>query len=370
MKIRKITTFILHVPVTKQVIGDSTHNITHWGMPGLIIETTCGLKGYGYTGTHADIACDRIITSIINEVFVPMLIGEDPQAVHHLQHKLLYSSTNIWLGRAGLMQMALSAIDIALWDLKAKKAQQPLWQLFGASPSAKVAAYNTDCGWLVRNTQDLVDDCKKMIFDDGFNAIKMKIGKPDPREDLQRIGAVRAAIGDHVDLMVDVNGKWDIAIAKQYVRYLADFNIKWLEEPLWHDDVTNHQRLAQHSNTPIALGELLYHIDAFRSFVLAGAVDYLQPDATRCGGLTAAWEIADLAKAFNLPVTPHHGDMMQAQLHLVMAHPACSLLEYIPWALDCFVDPVKVNAGFYSIPENPGAGTTLRLDALEKFCVK
>lgn len=370
LKIKKLTPFIMHVPVTKNIIGDSTHSITHWGMPGVMIETECGLVGYGHTGTHADITTDRLITTIITDVFGPMLIGEDPTEVRHLHRKLSRSSTNIWVGRGGLMQMALSAIDIALWDLKAKHAGQPLWQLFGGSKQAKVSAYNTDCGWLVRDTAELVDDCKKMIFEEGFNAIKMKIGKPDPKEDIRRIEAVRNAIGDGAQLMVDANAKWDISTAKQYGPRLADYDITWFEEPMWHDDVSSHKELAKHMTTPIALGELLYQFDSFKEFVLAGAVDYLQPDATRCGGLTAVWEIADLGMAFNLPVTPHHGDMMQAQHHLVMAHPACSLLEYIPWTLDCFVHPVVVKDGVYQTPTEPGAGTTLRPEALDRFSVR
>lgn len=370
MKITALTPFILHVPVSKSLIGDSTHTITHWGMPGVIVETDTGLKGYGYTGTHADLASDRLITSIITDVFGPMLIGEDPREVRHLHHKLSKSSTNIWIGRGGLLQMAISAIDIALWDLKAKEAEQPLWMLMGGGASSKVAAYNTDCGWLVRSEAELVDDCKAMIFDNGFSAIKMKIGKPDPKEDFHRIAAVRKAIGDAPKLMVDVNGKWDIATAKQYAPGLADYDITWLEEPLWHEDVRGHKDLAERIDTPIALGELLYEFDTFKEFVLAGAVDYLQPDATRCGGLTAVWQIADLGHAFHLPVTPHHGDMMQAQLHLVMAHPACSLLEYIPWTLGCFVDPVVVEDGYYHLPTAPGAGTTLKAETLERFNVK
>lgn len=370
MKIKKLSTYILHVPVTKNVVGDSTHSITHWGMPGVMIETECGLVGYGHTGTHADITTDRLITTIISDVFGPMLIGEDPNEVRELNARLSRSSTNIWVGRGGLMQMALSAIDIALWDLKAKKTEQPLWQLFGGASCARVSAYNTDCGWLVRNTQELVDDCKKMIFEEGFTSIKMKIGKPDPREDFRRIEAVRKAIGDNVNLMVDANGKWNLPTAKQYAPRLAEYDITWFEEPLWHDDVSAHQKLSGIMTTPIALGELLYHLDSFREFVNAGAVDYLQPDATRCGGLTAVWDVADLGMAHNLPVAPHHGDMMQAQLHLVKAHPACSLLEYIPWTLDCFTDPVVVREGVYDTPTAPGAGTTLRQDALERFSVK
>lgn len=370
MKIVSLKTFIMHVPVSKTVIGDSTHTVTHWGMPGVMIEADNGLVGYGYSGTHADLVTDRLITNIISEVFAPMLIGEDPAEVRYLNRKLSRSSTNIWVGRGGLMQMALSAIDIALWDLKAKGVEQPLWKVLGGSKEAKVAAYNTDCGWLVRDTPELVDDCKKMIFEEGFNAIKMKIGKPNPKDDMLRIEAVRNAIGNDAQLMVDANAKWDISTAKQYGTRLADFDITWFEEPMWHEDVLSHKILAEHISTPIALGELLYQFDTYKEFVVAGAVDYLQPDATRCGGITAVWEIADLGMAFNLPVTPHHGDMMQAQLHLVMAHPSCSLLEYIPWTLDCFEHPVIVKDGFYQTPTAPGAGTTLRKDAMERFCVK
>lgn len=370
MKITALKPFILHVPVSKSVIGDSTHTITHWGMPGVIVETDAGVFGTGYTGTHADIVTDRLIVAIIAEVFGPMLIGKDPAEVRALHTAMTKSSTNIWVGRGGLLQMAISAIDIALWDLKAKAAEQPLWKLFGGAADAKVEAYNTDCGWLVRSEAELVADCKEMIFEKGFGAVKMKIGKPDPKEDLRRVAAVRKAIGDGAKLMVDVNGKWDIATARQYAPRLAEFDITWLEEPMWHDDVDGHRRLAETITTPIALGELLYEIDSFRAFVLAGAVHYLQPDATRCGGLSAVWQIADLGQAFHLPVTPHHGDMMQAQLHLVMAHPACALLEYIPWTLGCFVDPVVVENGVYRAPAAPGAGTTLKPETFDRYAVK
>ena len=193
MKITAIETFIMHVPVSQNLIGDSTHTITHWGMPGVRIMTDAGLVGYGYTGTHADLPTDKLITAIIADVFGPMLIGSDPTQVRHLHRKLERSSVNIWVGRGGLTQMALSAIDIALWDLKAKAAGQPLWQVFGGSSDVRVEAYNTDCGWLVRDVQQLVDECRHMIEVEGFTAIKMKVGKPDPKEDLcaDRGGAQR-----------------------------------------------------------------------------------------------------------------------------------------------------------------------------------
>jgi L-alanine-DL-glutamate epimerase-like enolase superfamily enzyme len=171
MKITAVETFIMHVPVSQNLIGDSTYTITHWGMPGVKIMTDAGQIGYGYTGTHADFATDKLITVIIADVFGPMLIGKDPTQVRHLHRMFERSPVNIWVGRGGITQMALSAIDIALWDLKAKAAEQPLWQVFGGSSNVRVEAYNTDYGWLVRDVDQLVDECRHMIEAEGFNAV-------------------------------------------------------------------------------------------------------------------------------------------------------------------------------------------------------
>jgi L-alanine-DL-glutamate epimerase-like enolase superfamily enzyme len=369
MRITAVQTFILHAPVTNNLIGDSTHRISRWGMPGVCLMTDAGFVGWGYTGTHAVLATDRLITAAIADTFAPLLIGADPREVRHLHRKMTRDPNNIWLGRGGILQMAISAIDIALWDLKAKIVGEPLWKLLGGSATKPVEGYSTDCGWLVRTQSELVDDCRRMIEEEGFTAVKIKVGKPDPKEDMARIEAVRRAIGAAPRLMIDANGKWDLATAKRYGPRLADYDLTWFEEPLWHDDVISHATLARSMDTPVALGELLYTPDAFKEFVGAGAVHYLQPDATRCGGLTALLEIADLGLTHHLPVAPHHGDMMQAQLHVVMAHPACTLLEFIPWTLDYFVEPVAIREGRYRVPELPGAGTTLTLEALEQFSV-
>ena len=263
--------------------------------------------------------------------------------------------------------MALSAVDIALWDLKAKASDEPLWHLLGGSAGKSVEAYNTDCGWLNLSNEKLVDGCRYMIEEEGFAAVKMKVGKPDPKEDLDRVEAVRSAIGSKPRLMVDANAKWNLPMAIQYGSRFADFDVTWFEEPLWHDDVRGHACLAKAIDTPIALGELLYNRDQFREFITAEGVHYLQPDASRCGGITGLWEIADLGLAHNIPVSPHHGDMMQAQLHAVIAHSGCDQLEFIPWTLHCFEEPVCVKDGRYRVPEQPGAGTTITPDSFEKY---
>jgi L-alanine-DL-glutamate epimerase-like enolase superfamily enzyme len=369
MKIRRLETFILHVPVTRQGIADSTHHVTHWGAPGVMIHSENGTIGCGYSGTHAHVASDRLITQCIQECFAPLLVGEDPRQVQHLWRKLACHPPIQWVGRGGITHLALGAIDIALWDLKAKAAGAPLWELLGGNATKRIEAYNTDGGWLNWDDETLVSDCSFLVQKKGFRGIKIKVGSSDIQRDLHRIKRVRQAIGSGVRLMVDANGRWDLSAAQQAGRRFADYDVAWFEEPIWYDDVAGHQRLARSIDTPIALGEQLYLLDHFRQFIDAGAVHYVQPDVVRLAGITEWWQVADLALANRLPVVSHIGDMMQVHLHTAIAHPACTMLEYIPWLRDCFVEPATVREGCFVTPTQPGAGTTLRDDALERFGV-
>jgi L-alanine-DL-glutamate epimerase-like enolase superfamily enzyme len=264
--------------------------------------------------------------------------------------------------------MALSAIDVALWDIKAKATEMPLWQFLGGDGRKRLEAYNTDGGWLNWTRQQLVD-CARAAVAEGFRGIKLKVGSSDPLVDVQRIAAVREAIDPGVKLMVDGNGRWDLPTATRFGRRVDDYDLFWFEEPTWFDDVGGHAALARSIRTPIALGEQQYSLDAFRAFIEAGAVHYVQPDATRIGGVTAWLQAADLAMAYRLPVVGHAGDMMQINQHISLAHPACEMLEYIPWLRVCFEEPATVEGGYVRIPQMPGAGTTLKSDAIERFGV-
>ncbi len=370
MKIKELTPFILHVPVTRDEIADSTHAITHWGMPGVMITAEDGTTGYGYTGTHAFLPLDRVIVDCIEHTFGPLLIGKDVMQVESLNETMIKYSPALWVGRGGITQMAISAIDIALWDLKAKVLQMPLWKLLGGQEDTHLEAYNTDAGWLNWPQELLVDDCRKQVEEAGFRGIKIKVGKASAVEDLQRVEVVRKAIGDDIKLMVDANGRWDLNHATRVGVRLQDFDIIWFEEPMWHHDINGHAQLARQISTPIALGELLYSIDDFRHFINAGAVHFVQVDAVRVGGITQWWKVADLAYGHRLPVVPHHGDGGQAQLHLGIAHAGCPSLEYIPWTRRCFVEPMTVVDGMYQVPRENGAGTTLKPEAMEQFGVK
>ena len=366
MKITSLEPFILHAPVTRGGIADSTHALTHWGAPGVAIHTDAGLTGYGFSGTHAHLATDRLITDCIVNSYGPLLIGEEigqeigtaPREIRALWQKLHNYPPIYWVGRAGITHLALGAIDIALWDLEAKAAGVPLWKLLGGSAAKKVEAYNTDGGWLNWTLETVVSDCKRLIEDEGYRAVKLKVGSANPDEDLRRVEAVRHSLGPQIRIMTDANGRWTLPEAIQTAGRLADFDVAWIEEPIYFDDVQGHRRIAEAIRTPIALGEQIYTAAHFREFIHAGAVHYVQPDVTRLAGITEFLEVAGIAHTANLPVTPHVGDMAQVHQHLCFAHTACVLLEYIPWLRDWMAQPATIQSGYYVAPQAPGAGTT------------
>lgn len=365
MKITSVQPFILHVPVTGSQIADSTHSISHWGVVGAKVEVEGGLTGYGFTGTHAHLPSDQLITRCIETCHAPLLLGEDASDIQRLWLKLARNPALQWVGRAGITTLAHAAIDVALWDLKAKAASQPLWKLLGGQVRPKVRAYNTDIGWLSIPDGQLVAGAQQAVAQ-GFTGIKVKVGSTVER-DLSRLAAVRKAIGPEVTMAIDGNGKWDLATCLRFVNGARELDIFWFEEPLWHDDVKGHAQLARASSIPVALGEQLYTTDAFAEFFAQEAIHWAQPDVTRMAGLSEVLRVCDSAHSFRVPVAPHAGDMSQVHVHLSYAHPACEVLEYIPWIKDCFLEPADVVDGHFKLPQQPGASTTPTPEAWTRF---
>jgi L-alanine-DL-glutamate epimerase-like enolase superfamily enzyme len=365
MRITDVTPFILHVPVTGAQIADSTHTVSHWGVVGARIDTEAGLSGYGYTGTHAHLASDQLITRCITSCLAPLLIGQDSRDITRLWQRIARHPALQWVGRAGITTLAHAAVDVALWDVKAKAAQQPLWKLLGGQAREAVRAYNTDIGWLSLDDDALVRGARRAV-EVGFSGIKIKVGSTVER-DLRRLYAVREAIGDTVTLAIDGNGKWDLPTCLRFCRAAEDADVYWFEEPLWYDDVKGHAQLARATRIPVALGEQLYSTDAFAEFFAQGAIHWVQPDVTRMAGITEVLRVCDTAHSFRLPVAPHAGDMSQVHVHLAYAHPAVAVLEYIPWIKDCFTEPAEVESGFFRLPRESGAGTTPTPEALRRF---
>jgi L-alanine-DL-glutamate epimerase-like enolase superfamily enzyme len=353
MKITEAETFILRADLPRTV-SDSFNRAARWGLPGVIIRTDEGLEGTGYTSTLSH--GDQAIVNIIDTIYRPLLLGEDPLDTQRHWERLYWSDAH-WVGRLGITQMALAAVDIALWDLKAKALGLPLWKLVGGHKAGQVPSYNTDGGWLNFEVAQLIDEMQAIVGR-GWRGVKMKIGKPDPREDLARVEAVRKALGDDIDLMIDVNQRWDRTRALAWAGRFEPFGITWLEEPMDPDDVEGHALLSKATTIPIALGEHVYSRTMFRDMIGRANIGYVQADVTRLGGVTEWLAVAEIAMAHHVPVVPHHADMMRVHQHLGAGHAAAPMIECIPWLQELFAEPLDIRNGTFHVPSTPGASTT------------
>jgi L-alanine-DL-glutamate epimerase-like enolase superfamily enzyme len=364
MRITEVETFILRVPIPR-FVADSFNTAAEWGLPGVIIRTDEGISGTGYTSTLAH--GDHAIVDIISREYIPRLIGEDPLSTQRIWDDLYWSDAH-WVGRSGITHMALAAVDIALWDLKAKAFGVPLYKLIGGHKDGRVASYNTDGGWLNFETARLIEEMTALV-EQGYRGVKMKIGKPDPREDLRRVAAVRDALGADIDLMIDVNQRWSLTTALTWAPRFEEFQPGWLEEPMDPDDLTGHERLAAATSIPIALGEHVYTRTMFREFIERGIVGVVQADCTRLAGITEWLAVAEIAHAHHVHVVPHHADMMRVHQHLGAGHIASPMIECIPWLQEIFAEPADIRDGVFHVPDTPGASTTFNEERFREFRV-
>lgn len=365
MKITGAESFILDIPIGHE-IADSMQSVTHLEFVGVRISTDEGITGTGYTVTVG--YGGSVIREVLDSLFIGELPGRDPSNVREIWQQLYFGKAH-WIGRAGATTMAQAAVDIALWDIIAKSAGKPLWQALGGARPADIPIYNTHAGWLNYSVPQLQDECSRLL-DQGYTALKMKVGLADTREDLRRVEAVRNAIPAGVSLMVDANQKWDLAQAKLALRLFSHLNLSWVEEPLHPDDIKAHRLLHEHASLPIALGEHVYTTQAFRDYIEQSAVDVVQVDVCRIGGVTPWLEVAALAHVANLRVCPHAGDLMQVHQHMVRAIPNHWLLEVIPlWEESPFTEPVRLADGKCLTPVTPGASTEFTPQAFEKYRV-
>lgn len=365
MRITETESFLLKVPIERE-IADSQRSVSYLEFPGVRVSTDAGITGTGYTVTvgHGG----SVIQEALDTLFLDGLAGRDPHDVRAIWHDL-YWGKSLWIGRAGATAMAQAAVDIALWDILAKAAELPLWRLLGGAHPEDVPIYNTHAGWLNYSVDELRDEALQLLGQ-GYTALKMKVGLPEVREDERRVRAVREAIGDAVLLMVDANQKWDLRQARQAAGLLEPLGPGWLEEPMHPDDVRSHALLAQRTSIPIALGEHLYSTLAFRDFIERNAVDIVQVDVCRVGGITPWLEVAAVAASFNRRVCPHCGDLMQVHQHLVKAIDNNWMLEVIPlWEEGPFRHQLQLVDGKCLTPHEPGASSDFTDRAFEEFRV-
>lgn len=314
------------------------------------IETADGHAGLGFSyskraGGPGQFAHAREIAD--------RLLGEDPNDIARLWDKLCWAGASV--GRSGLSTQAIGAFDVALWDMKAKRAGLSLAKLLGAHRDS-VKCYNTSGGFLHTPLEQLLVNTT-ISREKGIGGIKLKVGQPDCALDIKRVEAVRKHLGDNFPLMVDANQQWDRPTAQRMCRIFEQFNLIWIEEPLDCYDYEGHAALAAQFDTPIATGEMLTSAGEVADLIKHRAADYIMPDAPRVGGITPYLKVAGLADHAGLMLAPHFS--MELHIHLAAAYPREPWVEHFEWLEPLFNERLEVQDGRMLVPSRPGLGVSM-----------
>ena len=283
----------------------------------------------------------------------PSILGEDPSDIGKLWTKLCWAGASV--GRSGLSTQAIAAFDVALYDLKARRAGLPLAKLLGSYRDS-VACYNTSGGFLHTPLDQVLKNVAS-FREKGVGGIKLKVGQPDGKRDIQRVEAVRKLLGDDAPLMVDANQQWSRPTAQRMCRTLEDFNLVWIEEPLDAYDHDGHAALAAAFDTPIATGEMLTSANEHADLIRHQAADYIMPDAPRVGGITPFMKILGMAEQAGVMVAPHFA--MELHVHLAATYPMETWVEHFDWLEPLFHERLELKDGRMLVPSRPGLGLSL-----------
>lgn len=314
------------------------------------ITTADGFEGVGFSyskraGGPAQFAHARQVAD--------NLLGEDPNDIGRLYVKLLWAGASV--GRSGVAVQALAAIDVALWDLKARRAGLPLAKLIGAHRDS-VRTYNTSGGFLNAPLEQVLENATA-AREAGIGGIKIKVGHPDHRVDMTRLDAMRTHLGDEFPLMVDANQQWDRPTALRMCRAMEPYNLTWIEEPLDAYDYVGHADLARAIDTPIATGEMLASVAEHVKLIEQGSCDVIQPDAPRVGGITEFLKLTTLAAQAGLTLAPHFA--MEIHCHLAATYPSEPWVEHFDWLDPLFNERMAIADGRMIVSDRPGLGITL-----------
>lgn len=319
------------------------------------IETRDGHKGIGFG--YSKRAGGPGLYAHAKEL-APHLLGQDPNDIAKIFTHLLWAGAS--MGRSGLTTQAIAPFDIALWDLKARRANLPLAKLLGAHRDS-VQCYNTSGGYLHTPLEQVLDNVE-ISRNSGIGGIKLKVGQPDSKIDLKRVTAVRELLGDDFPLMVDANQQWNRATAIRVGRSLESLNLTWIEEPLDAYDFEGHAMLAQALDTSIATGEMLTSFGEHAQLIMQNSSDFIQPDAPRVGGITPFLQIMALGDFKGRMLAPHFA--MEIHLHLAAAYPQESWLEHFEWLGPLFNEKLELREGRMWVPDRPGLGFSLSEQAI------
>ena len=359
-KISNIDVWLMETKV-KGNFADSTRNVETIGFVVIDIQTDQGLHGIGVTYHEVG---GEAIREFVKLAIAPKIVGRSPMETEEIYEESFHYMRGV--GRKGLAFCAYSAVDIALWDLKGKMLEIPLYRLLGGNKN-KIPIYASG-GWTSYSKEELVCEAKEMVSR-GYDKIKVKVGVDGGRnlsEDIRRVQAVREAVGPDIGIMLDANNVWQAGTAVQFANRVKECDIMFFEEPVFADDIPGLARFKQGTDIPLATGEHEYTKYGFRDIVLADAADIIQGDVTRCGGYTEMLKIIGISQAWNLAFAPH--GMEHMHMHLAAAAPNALFLERL-LMFEEIVDMVYLNPpvpknGILEIPDKPGLGLELNMDSI------
>ena len=340
--------------------SDAIQSFVSQETPIVRITDSDGAVGTGYSYTIG--TGGPSVMALIERTLAPLLLGREAEEIEALWRDMLFVTHATTVG--AITAIAMAAIDTALWDLRCRRAELPLHRIAGGA-QASLPLYTTEGGWLHLEQAALVEDALA-AREAGFAGAKIKVGRP-LRQDVARIAAVRAAVGDGFEIFTDANQAFHVDEAIRRARAYEELDIGWLEEPLPADDIDGHARLAAMTTIPIAVGESIYSPSHFREYLQRRACSVVQVDVGRIGGITPWLKVAHMAECFNVAVCPHF--LMELHIALCAAVPNARWIEYIPQLDAIITQGMRIEAGRALPSEEPGLGIAWDWSAIDRLAV-